>query len=293
MKKIILIFVVLAFLSSVVKAQSLEDILDDKLKDSTKIEYTTTSFKTVRIINSHSIKSPAKGNLMFIISHRFGLYDAGFSDFFGLDQATIRLGFDYGINDRFSIGIGRSTYKSNYDFFVKYKLLRQSTGFKTMPISLSVLGMTNITSDEFNDFSKEYDFLHRVSYVTQLLIARKLNDRLTLQLIPTYIHKNIVPTSKHDNDLFAIGIGGRFKIVNRISLTGEYHYRLNENSDEDYYNSLSIGVNLETGGHVFQLFISNSSNIYDAAYITETAYSWLENEILFGFNISRVFGKSD
>jgi len=270
-------------------SQNIEDLLDSQLAGKPLTEYTSATFKSVQLINSHTTKLAEKGDLIFLISHRFGPLNAGFSDFWGLDQATIRLGIEYGLTGTTTIGLGRSTYKSNYDIFVKQLLLRQSTGVRNMPLTLAVLGVTNISSDKWPDDGRTYLFAHRMNYTLQLLASRKFNRNISLQLMPTFIHRNLVKTPGDHNDIYALGVGGRFKVSNRVALTSEYHYMLPGQIASDYQNPLSLGVDIETGGHVFQLFFTNASSIYDAGYIAETTANWWKGDIRFGFNISRTF----
>ncbi|MBP7507610.1 MAG: hypothetical protein KA807_07310 [Prolixibacteraceae bacterium] len=269
-------------------AQNIEDILDQQLTDNQEPVYTDAVFKSVQLINAHTTKIPGKGELVFLISHRFGPLSSGFSDLWGLDLATIRLGLEYGLSETTSIGIGRSTYKSNWDFFAKQLLLRQSDGNKSIPLTLGLLASMNISSDKWPDDGRKYLFAHRMNYSFQILASRKFNQSISLQLMPTYIHYNLVKTPDDSNDLFALGAGGRFKITKWMALTGEYHYLFNKN-DSGIHNPLSFGAEIETGGHVFQLFFTNATGIFESAYIAETTGSWLKGDIRFGFNISRTF----
>ena len=283
------LFFLFLFSLQVVSAQNLEDLLDDTLLQIPKTELVTSTFKSVQLINSHTTKSPVKDELVFLISHRFGYINSGFSNFFGLDNATARFGFEYGITDKLALGFGRSTYKSNYDFFGKYALLRQTKGSKNIPFTLSVLGVANISSAKWPDDGNVYLFAHRMSYTAQFLLARKFNRNLSLQLMPTFIHRNLVEKSTDQNDVFSLGAGGRVKVSNWVALTFEYHYLLPGETANQYENPLSVGVDIETGGHVFQLFFTNTAAVYDAAYITETIDRWRDGNIRFGFNISRTF----
>src|SRR5690606_3902309 len=262
-----------------------------------KKEYTTATFKSTRIANGHSIENVAKGVLDIRISHRFGAISQGMSDFFGLDNATTRIGADYGINSWLMIGIGRSTYLKEYDGFLKAKVLRQTTD-NSMPISLSYMGAISATSfKEEVPPGQTFEFGNRLAYVNQLLIARKMNSWLSLQLMPTHIHYNLVNLASDPNDVFAIGIGGRLKLSHRLSLTGEYYYLLPGSQPAYVHNSLTIGLDIETGGHVFQLFFSNATAITERNFIGQTTGEWARkdangrftSDIHFGFNITRVF----
>lgn len=267
-----------------------QDDLMDLLEDEPTTEYTAATFKTTRLALGHSIENPADGDLLFLISHHFGNISSGAYEFFGLDQATIRLGLEYGINNRLAIGIGRSSYNKTYDGFIKYKLLRQSKGVKNMPVTMNLLAGVSINSLKWIEPDRENYFSSRLTYLYQVLIARKFNKRLSLQLMPSLVHKNLVATSQDKNDIFVIGGGGRYKFTNRTSINVEYHYVLpNQIESYDYTNSLTIGFDIETGGHVFQLFFTNSVPINVSDFLTNTTDKWGDGDIYFGFNISRVF----
>lgn len=255
--------------------------------------YTTATFKTTRLVTGHSIENTGKGVLDFRVNHRFGALNAGISTFFGLDDANTRIGFDYGITDWLMVGFGRNSFMKEYDGFFKVKLLRQSEG-KGSPLSLSYMGAMSVQSMPAPILppGQEYHFSNRLYYVNQLLLARKFNKWLSLQLMPTHIHYNLVPTTPEPNDLVALGVGGRIKISNRVTLNGEYYYRVPGTEQLGYRNVLSVGVDIETGGHVFQLMLSNSRAMTERNYIGQTPGQWSFNKtgtIHFGFNISRVF----
>jgi hypothetical protein len=252
-------------------------------------EYTAATFKTTRIANGHSIENLGKGILDFRVNHRFGKVNGGFKEFFGLDNATTRIGFDYGVTDWFMVGIGRSTYLKDVDGFAKIKLLRQTTDDR-MPISLSYMGGLSVQDVKLVEppAGSKYPFSNRIGYYNQLLIARKFANWLSLQLMPTHLHYNFVQYKDEPNDMFALGVGGRLKLSNRISLTGEYYMVLGDKM-RGTHNSLTLGFDIETGGHVFQLMFTNSTGITERTVIGQTAGQWDKGDIHFGFNISRVF----
>lgn len=275
--------------------QSLASLLG-ATEDPQRIPVVAT-FKATRIINGHSNENMAKGVLDFRVGHRFGPVNSGLKDFFGLDAANTLIGFDYGLSDRIMIGIHRSTFEKEVGGFVKAKLLRQTQNDE-VPLSLSYMGGASIQTmeaphwppiilPEGDTLVPEYHFSHRLYYVNQLIIARKINEWLSLQLTPTHIHYNLVPTADEPNDVFAIGIGGRWKLSHRVSLTGEYFYRINKLNG--YHNGLGIGLDVETGGHVFQLMLTNSTAMTERSFIGQNRDNWLDGGIHFGFNISRVF----
>ncbi len=286
----IYILVVFWGLGNVVAAQ--DDLMDLLGNDEPTTNYTYATFKTTRVINAQSVENPAAGVLIFLIQHRFGRLNSGAYELFGLDQATLRLGFEYGITDRLAIGIGRSTYQKTYDGFVKYKIFRQSTGLKEMPVTLIYIATTDIISLKWEDYTnpdRTNYFSSRMSYTHQLLLARKFNKKLSLQLMPTLVHKNLVKYEEDKNNIYSVGIGGRFKITNRTSFNAEYFYVIPDQIHSDYDNSLSLGFDIETGGHVFQLIFTNSKAMFDRGFITETQGKWGNGDVYFGFNISRVF----
>lgn len=268
-------------------AQDLMDMLEEGDEETT--EYTYATFKTTRVINGQSIENPPKGALNFVISHHFGRINEGWYEFWGLDQANIRFGFEYGITDWLAIGIGRTSVEKTYDGSLKLKLLRQSKGLRNMPITLSYYGDISCTSLKWTEPERENYFSSRLEYLHQLLIARKFGSRVSVQLVPTYIHRNLVETAEDQNDVWAIGAGGRVKISTRVAITGEYYYVLPGETADDYYNSFSIGVDLETGGHVFQIFLTNSQGLIGQQFIPETTGQWGKGDIHLGFNINRMF----
>ena len=266
---------------------SLLNMLNDSVKPGT--QYVSATFKATHIVNMQTIESPGAGALNFVIQHRFGQLNSGAYNLFGLDNATLRLGFDYGISDRLSVGIGRSNTEKTFDGYLKYKLLRQSEGENAFPVSVSLLGALNYYTLKEPD--KPYlDSKYRTSYIGQVLIARKISSKLSVQLAPTLIHFNLVPTTPDKNDVFSLGGGARMKITKRMSVNVEYNYLLpSQLPSLDLKNSLSLGWDIETGGHVFQLVFSNSQGMVESQYIGQTTGSWGKGDIYFGFNVSRNF----
>lgn len=281
MKKISLIlFIILPFTS---RAQ---DDLMKMVSDSNEVTIRSATFKATRIINGHSIETVGKNNLDFIISHRFDRVNRGFDEFFGLDAATNRLGLEYGINDRLMVGLGRSSFQKMYDFFGKYKLVRQTSGAGNIPISLTLFSGYSLRTQNTTASLSGYD---RSSYTSQLLIARKFSEAFSLQLSPTLIHRNRPDIFTDSKTVIATGIGGRMKLTKRTSFNGEYTYVLPDQINDSYTNNLSFSFDLETGGHVFQLLFTNSFGMTERQFITETDGSWGSGDVHFGFNISRTF----
>jgi hypothetical protein len=269
-----------------------DDLLDlineDKVPE---INYTTATFKSTRVMNGHSIEKMPPGQLDVRISHRFGTINSGPYEFFGLDHSNIHFGLDFGIFNWLMIGIGRGTYEKTYDGFAKFTILKQSSGARVMPVSVSWLSSIAIASIKWIDTTRTNYFSSRISYVNQILVARKISPYFSVQVAPTFIHRNLVATELDPNDLYSIGAGGRLKLTKRISLNAEYYYLVNPKSfmSQQVYNPLSVGFDIETGGHVFQLIFTNSVAMIEKGFIGETSGSWLKGDIHFGFNISRVF----
>ena len=266
-----------------------DDLLSLLGEEEETIDYATASFKTSRIINAHSLENTAKGVLDLKISHRFGFLNTGAYELFGLDGATMRFGFDYGINDRLMVGWGRSTVEKAYDGFVKYKILRQSTGKKTMPITLAWLTTTSVNTLKWQQLDRENYFSSRLSYTHQIIVGRKFSEAFTLQIMPTVVHRNLVKTAVEANDVYALGMAFRQKLTKRIAINGEYFYVFPNQLANGYVNSMSLGFDIETGGHVFQLHFTNSTAMTEKGFITETSGNWFKGDIHFGFNVSRVF----
>jgi hypothetical protein len=256
-----------------------------------EINYTTATFKSTRILNGHSIERMVPGQLDVRISHRFGTINSGAYNFFGLDQSNIHLSFEYGILKWLMVGVGRGSYEKTFDGFAKFSVLRQSSGAKNMPVSLSVVTSAALKSIKFSDPTRTNYFTSRMAYVAQVLVARKISQSLSVQLSPSYVHRNLVATELDPNDIYALGAGARVKLSKRISLNGEYYYVANPKTylSQKIYNPLSVGFDIETGGHVFQLFFTNSLGMIEKAFIGETVSTWKNGGIHFGFNISRVF----
>lgn len=254
-----------------------------------KTDYVKDIFKSSRVIIGQSVETTPNGYLTFLVSHHFGALNTGFYEFFGLDQASTRIGLEYGINKILSAGLGRSTYQKTFDGYLKVRALRQSTGGRNMPLSISVFGNVAINTLKLSDPKQKDYFEARLSYCTELIMARKFGKLFSLQIAPTYIHKNLVETPDDYNDLFSIGTGISFRVSDMISLNGEYHYLFPNQHLSGISNSLSINCDIKAGLHVFQLFFTNSQGNFEQAFITETTGKWSDGYIYFGFNIHRLF----
>ena len=286
----VILNIILYFSISIVYSQNdLLDILEEETKQETSNEIVTSIFKGTRILNGHSVENRKKQELEFIISHRFGRVNLGFDELFGLDQANIRFAFEYGLNDNLTIGIGRSSFEKTFDSFLKYSLIHQTKGEKSFPFAISLFG--SIAAKTIKDYppTDKRTFAESLFYVGQVLIARKVSSDFSVQLTPTYIQRNTVKISEDPYDIFALGFGSRLKLSKRVSLNSEYFHAFNESMSINARNSLSFGVDIETGGHVFQLILSNSITMIEKSFIAETTGNFFGGDIHFGFNLSRTF----
>lgn len=255
----------------------------------------SATFKSTRIINGHSVETIAAKHMDFRISHRFGTINSGYNNLFGLDESRVRIGFEFGVTDDLTIGVGRSSYLKEYDYFAKYKLLKQTNGDRLRPVTVTLLASASTNTMDTSPSMTFYNNLERQSYVGAVLIARKFGDRLSLELNPTIVHRNKTATELDVNTLYALGVGGRIKLNKRTTFNAEYNYVANNllgdefARDPIYKNNLSVGFDIETGGHVFQLHISNSRGMIEKQFIGDTTDEWLNGGIFYGFNISRIF----
>ncbi|WP_298120126.1 DUF5777 family beta-barrel protein [Flavobacterium sp.] len=261
-----------------------DDLLSeiDSVATNEKVE---SAFKGLKIVNIESTKLAAKGDLYFIVAHRFGSVKDGFKGFFGLDNAVTQLKFVYGVNDWLTVSGARSEVV--YDFSAKYSLQPQiKDGFPVSIVGFSSIGINNLLDESIYP---KLEFNNRMIYVSQVLVSRKFNNKLSLQLAPTFFHENFVVDDNQDNSQFALGMGGRYKLSNRWSLNVDYAAHLNRASTAPYKNPLSVGVDLETGGHVFQMHFSSSQGIHESGFLGNTTGDWSKGQVFFGFNLLRVF----
>ena len=288
MKRLALWFVGLGWIgASTVHAQGLLDELNAATEEPTLP--VTATFKDTRIVNVQSNETPAKGVLHFVIAHRFGTLSSGAYDLWGLDNAQMRMAFDYGITDGLAVGVARNTYQKTYEVNAKARLLRQRTGPDGFPLSLTWYSVAMANGTRVDPEETPYPFTRRLSYVHQAVVARKMNERWSLAIVPSLVHRNFVQESGDAHDLVLLGVGGRYKLGPRFSLNGEYHHFLTPSFGEAFSPSLSLGVDIETGGHVFQLHVTNARGMFERSFLAEPAGSWSNGDLYFGFNLSRVF----
>lgn len=266
---------------------SQDDLLDELDQDSVVDKSINSSFEALKIINIESTKVAGKGDFYFLIAHRFGTIKNGIDDLFGLDAATIKFSFFYGISDKLQLGAARSEFHKTYDLNAKYKIAKQiEDGFPFTITSFSSLGIdTFLDKDDLPNL----EFQHRLTYLSELLISKKFNDEFALQIAPIFIHENLVTNSKQDNNQFAVALAGSYKISKSISITGEFVPHLNRASNSDFNDVLSLGIDWQVGGHVFQLMFTNSQQLNDSHYVTNATGDWSNGDVFFGFNLYRVF----
>ncbi len=266
-------------------AQDLLDLVEDKPKK----EFVTNAFKSTRVINTHSVEFLGAGVLDVRILHRFGTFNSGLDNLYGFDQANMRLGFDYGISKRLMIGVGRSNVQKELDGFIKYRLIWQGKGPGSWPISVAVVSGATMNTMPWADPNRVNFETSRLAFYYQVMIARKFSESFTLQLTPSIVHTNLVPLETDPNDVYSVGIGGRLKLSRRISFNWDYHFVLPTYQRTGYYNYAGIGFDIETGGHVFQLHVTNSVGMNERAFITNTTDDISSMGLRLGFNLSRVF----
>jgi hypothetical protein len=289
MKRSIKLIIWVCVLNISFSASGQDDLMEliDTSEEST--EKIRSTFNGTRIINGHSIETRDAGTLEVIFMHRFGRINSGAYNLWGLDDAWIRLGLEYSITDNLTIGVGRSSFEKTYDGFLKYRFVSQARGAKNFPFTGTAFASMAINTLKPANPEQEIKFSSRVSYSYQILLARKFNKNLSLQLSPTLVHHNLVNTPEENNDIFSLGFSGRYKITRRMAITLEYFYQFNNNTTQENYNPLGIGIELETGGHVFQMVFSNSQGMIEKSFITETTGNFFDGDIHFGFNITRAF----
>lgn len=265
---------------------------DDLLKQLDSVKPTEkqveiAGFKGLQICNMQSTKLTSKGECYILISHRFGDLTEGLDNFFGLDDAYTKIGAIYGATNWLSIGVSRQTNNKIYELTAKYKFKSQETdGF---PVSIVGYNTMDINTNLSTDIYPDLEFYNRLGYSTQLLISRKFSPKFTAELAPIYIHKNLYdPTTEKENQ-FVVAMGGRYKLTKRLSLNLEYAPRIDAPENTVYHDLLSVGLDIETGGHIFQLVFSNCQTMNDVYVFTNATGDWTGGSIYFGFNLYRVF----
>ena len=276
-------FTFLLFIFTGFFALSQEDLLSE-IDTAASVEVYQPSFKALQIVTGQSTKMAAKKEFYVDISHRFGDVSEGFKTFFGLDHATTKLGVIYGLSDGLSLSASRHTYQKTYEFGVKYRLFKQEGN---SPFDVVGYHVADINSELDQDNYQDLRFSDRLAYLTQILISRRFSENFSLQLSPSFVHRNLIDPAIENENLFSAGIGGRYKISRRVSLNAEYFLNF---EDHNYYkNPLSVGMDIDTGGHIFQLVFTNSQPITETGYLSNATGNWGKGHFFFGFNLYRVF----
>ncbi len=282
MKKLLLLIFIIPHI-----VLSQDDLLDELESNIQEDDYVTATFKGLKIVNFESTKLVNKKNLFFIVAHRFGSVENGIDDFFGLDRAVTQLKFIYGITDGLNVGIARSSFQKTYGGHIKYRIIKQKkNGF---PFTIVGYNLLTINTGLEEEQLPNLEFSDRLSYVSQVLISRKFSKRLSLELAPSYLHESFVRFDDQDNSQFIVGMGGRYKLTKRFSLNLDYGVHLNRSNSSAFKNPLSIGFDIETGGHVFQIHFTNAQPMFENGFLGQASGDWGDGNFFFGFNLSRVF----
>jgi hypothetical protein len=294
MKKITLLFF---FVSLSLFSQ--DDLLNDLESEIVQDKTVIAAFKGLKVVNFESTKLASKKDLFFVVAHRFGSVKNGIDDFFGLDNAVTQIKFIYGVNDFINIGVARSSFMKKYGIHAKYRLILQKTeGFPVTIVGYNLVTMnTSLDKKRY----KNIKFQDKLTYTSQVLISRKFTESFSILVAPTFIHENLSTRSREilangdtinydeDPNQFAVGLGGRYKLSKRLSINADYGIHLNRNKNSIYRNPLSVGVDIETGGHVFQMHFTNAQAMFEEGYIIQGQGDWGDGDFFFGFNLSRVF----
>ncbi len=284
MKRYFLFFSILCFFNISLHAQ--EDLLEELDGDTSPEIFESPAFKAMKIGNLQSTKIADKGDLYMYVSHRFGTLKDGLSTFFGFDNANTKIQLLYGLFDGVQISASRESLRKTYAVSAKVRLARQTDRF---PVNLVGYTTANINTALRKDRFPLLEFADRMSYATQLLVSRRFSKSISLEIAPTYIRQNLDFTDGHDHDQFALGVGGRLKLSKRISINADYVYNFVRDESSIYRNPLSVGMDIETGGHVFQLLFSNAQSTNEPGFISNAEGDWSDGDVFFGFNIVRVF----
>ncbi len=287
MKKILYSTILLFTVGFASAQDDLLNQLDAEKTEGKEVE--TSAFKGLQICNMQSTKLTSKGEWYMLVSHRFGDLTNGFNNFFGLDNAYTKFGGIYGVTDWLSLGASRHTLDKVYELTAKYKLANQiKDGF---PVTIVGYNTMDINSKLDKDIFPGLKFNNRLAFSSQLLVSRKFSNSFSLELNPIYIHKNLYEYGLEQKNEFFIGTGARYKIAKRMSVNLEYAARIStvDGARTPYENPLTVGLDIETGGHVFQLVLSNSQAMNDVAMFSRPTGDWFSGAIYFGFNMYRVF----
>ena len=290
---------VFLFLCISIPSFAQDDLLGDLEADLDTNQAVIAAFKGLKIVNLESTKLAGHKDLYFVVSHRFGTVKNGIDDFFGLDQAVTQLKLIYGATPWLNVGVARSSLQKTYGLHAKYRLLQQQQ--EGNPFTVVGYNLVTINTGLDSDLFSNLEFKDRLTYTSQIIVSSKLSDKLSVLVSPTFIHENLATRSiaintdgtasffDEDNNQFALGLGGRYKLTQRWSVNVDYGWHLNRNANANFRNPFSIGFDLETGGHVFQLHFTNAQAMFEDGFLVRGAGDWGDGDFFFGFNLSRVF----
>lgn len=281
--RIIKITVFFLFVAIQSKAQSLLDGIPSEEMESEKVSAT---FKSNRLLLGQTTETVKQGDMNFVVMHNFGPFSSGFYEFYGLDAANTALNFDFGLSDKINLTLGRSTYQKHFQTGLKWLAVQQSN---KMPVSVAVFFANYVYGMKWPDEVQGFTAQHRFTYFSQLLIARKFGANFSWQIAPFYMHKNLVKRAGDSNNLLGLTSGGRYKLSNRVTLDAECSYLFPNQMESNYQNYVALGMEFDTGGHIFQLRISNTTSLFEPNFVSQSQNKWLDGDISFGFTINRRF----
>ena len=296
-------FILLIFLSNPIISQN--DLLGeiDYVNEDYKVGL--SAFKAHKIINGQSTKQSREKELFLYVAHRFGSINGGIKTLFGLDIANTKIEMFYGLSDNFQVGFSRESLKKTYTINFKNKITSQESNF---PLNISIYNSFNYNSSDSLAPGVDLSFSQRSLFLSQLLISNRVSEKLSFQLTPSFVKRNYneerilfengevvfengVPVfTTFDREYnYALGLGASYKINKRTALNLEYFANLNRVENSPNSDAISVGIDIETGGHVFQLIFSNTQSIDDVSVILDAEGDWTKRHIFFGFNILRIF----
>jgi hypothetical protein len=255
------------------------------VKDETKATFLSTF-----VLSNPSVEMLDKKGINMRISHKFGFLNSGSESFYGFDNSSSYIGLDYAPLNRINVGIGRSTFRKSVNSHIKINVFRQSKGYRSIPLTIALYGELDYRTQKYFNSDLQEDRLGRIEYSSQLLIARKFGNIFSLQLMPTFIHRNLVETENDTNNIYALGIGGTLRLQKVLRLNFEYFWVSEHDTPKtDYYSPISFGICYQTSRHAFELFATNSTGITANNNIAFTTGNFWKGDIGIGFNISIIF----
>lgn len=285
LKKYILLPLSLLVLGTSAFAQDdLYSLLEEETSQESNFE--NPAFKAMKIGNLQSTKVAQQGDLYMYVSHRFGTIKDGFSTFYGLDNAITNIQMVYGLTKDVQIGLSRESLRKTFAGSIKAKLLNQNS---KSPVNITAYSTVNLNTQLDVEVYPNLKYADRLSYATQILLSRRFSKELSLQIAPTFVRQNLVWEYFQDHNQYALGMGGRYKLTSRMSLNADYVYNFSRAEQSEFKNPLTLGIDIETGGHVFQMLFSNAQSTNEPGFISNAEGDWSDGNIYFGFNIVRVF----